>query len=159
YLKSNDLYDKFEESPLVVIYDLDYELMANKSRNLAYYLSELCYFTGNSLDMEDPQFAKMYASALVYSYTYLFDKKANPTTDPFSAEFRFALFTYNRSLAQLVRFAKKNRKLTNVTDLSLPLVRGTLQMLGAEVETAWKPQNFLQIEVAYDYRVKGFSNH
>lgn len=75
YLKSNDLYDKFEESPLVVIYDLDYELMANKSRNLAYYLSELCYFTGNSLDMEDPQFAKMYASALVYSYTYLFDKR------------------------------------------------------------------------------------
>ncbi|EKO60441.1 PGAP1-like domain protein [Leptospira kirschneri str. 200803703] len=159
YLKSNDLYDKFEESPLVVIYDLDYELMANKSRNLAYYLSELCYFTGNSLDMEDPQFAKMYASALVYSYTYLFDKKATPPPDPFSAEFRFALFTYNRSLAQLVRFAKRNRKLTNVTDLSLPLIRGTLQMLGAEVETAWRPQNFLQIEVAYDYRVKGFSNH
>ncbi|EMY16526.1 PGAP1-like domain protein [Leptospira weilii str. Ecochallenge] len=46
-----------------------------------------------------------------------------------------------------------------VTDLNLPLIRGTLQMSSAEVETAWSPQNFLQIEVTYDYRVKGFSNH
>lgn len=159
YLKSNDLYDKFEKNPLVVIYDLDNELITNKSRNLAYYLAELCYLTGNSLDMEDSQFAKMYASSLVYAYTYLFDKKASPAPDPFSAEFRFALSTYNRSLAQLVRYAKKNRKLAAVTDLNLPLIRGTLQMSSAEVETAWSPQNFLQIEVTYDYRVKGFSNH
>lgn len=107
YLKSNDLYDKFEKNPLVVIYDLDNDLITNKSRNLAYYLAELCYLTGNSLDMEDSQFAKMYASSLVYAYTYLFDKKASPAPDPFSAEFRFALSTYNRSLAQLVRYAKK----------------------------------------------------
>ncbi|MBE8398534.1 alpha/beta hydrolase, partial [Leptospira borgpetersenii serovar Hardjo-bovis] len=32
-------------------------------------------------------------------------------------------------------------------------------MSSAEVETAWSPQNFLQIEVTYDYRVKGFFNH
>lgn len=32
-------------------------------------------------------------------------------------------------------------------------------MSSAEVETAWSPQNFLQIEVTYDYHVKGFSNH
>ncbi|PJZ43536.1 hypothetical protein CH370_03720 [Leptospira kmetyi] len=159
YLKSNDLDEKFEKSPLVVLYDLDNLLVAYKSRELAYYLSELCYLTGNSLDMEDPQFAKMYASALVYSYTYLFDKKATPAADPFSAEFRFALQTYNRSLAQLVRFAKKNRKLANVTDLNLPLIRGSLEMIGSETETAWRPQNFLQVEVAYDYKVKGFSNH
>ncbi|WP_246846832.1 esterase/lipase family protein [Leptospira barantonii] len=159
YLKSNDLDEKFEKSPLVVIYDLDNRLVAYKSRELAYYLSELCYLTGNSLDMEDVQFAKMYASALVYSYTYLFDKKATPAADPFSAEFRFALQTYNRSLAQLVRFAKKNRKLANVTDLNLPLIRGSLEMIGSETETSWRPQNFLQVEVAYDYKVKGFSNH
>lgn len=159
YLKSNDLDEKFEDSPLVVIYDLDNRLLAYKSRELAYYLSELCYLAGNSLDMEDPEFAKMYASALVYSYTYLFDSKAIPAPDPFSAEFRFALLTYNRSLAQLVRYAKKNRKLANVTDLNLPLIRGSLVMDSAEVETSWRPQNFLQIEVAYDFKTKGFSNH
>ncbi|MCG6167113.1 esterase/lipase family protein [Leptospira sanjuanensis] len=159
YLKSNDLFEKFERDPLVVIYDLDNLLLAHKSRELSYFLSELCYLTGNEMDREDPQFAKMYASALVYAYTYLFDKKASPAPDPFSAEFRFALLTYNRSLAQLVRYAKKNRKLASITDLSLPLIRGTLEMIGAETESAWSPQNFLQVEVAYDYRVKGFSNH
>ncbi|WP_210410072.1 esterase/lipase family protein [Leptospira langatensis] len=158
FLRSNDLYDKYVEMPRVVIYDLDNRLVAEKSRDLSYYLAELCYHTGSTLDMDDPMFARMYASSLVYSYTYLFDKKAIPGPDPFSMQFRFALETYNRSLAQLVRFAKKNRKLANLTDLSLPLMRGALTMTGAEVETTWTPKNFLEVEVAYDYKIEGFSN-
>ncbi|TGL64336.1 alpha/beta hydrolase [Leptospira sarikeiensis] len=158
FLKSNDLYEKYKEAPRVVIYDLDNRLIALKTRDLAYYLAELCFHTGSTLDLEDPMFARMFASSLVYSYTYLFDKKATPAADPFSMEFRFALETYNHSLAQLVRFAKKNRKLANLTDLSLPLMRGALQMTKAEVETAWTPKNFLEVEVAYDYKNEGFSN-
>ncbi|WP_425460241.1 esterase/lipase family protein [Leptospira semungkisensis] len=158
FLRSNDLYDKYLELPRVVIYDLDNRLVAEKSRDLSYYLAELCYHVGNTLDTEDPMFARMFASSLVYSYTYLFDKKAIPGPDPFSMQFRFALETYNRSLAQLVRYAKKNRKLANLTDLNLPLMRGILTMIGAEVETTWTPKNFLEVEVAYDYKNEGFSN-
>nr|WP_244241171.1 alpha/beta hydrolase [Leptospira selangorensis] len=158
FLKSNDLYKRYQEAPRVVIYDLDNRLVALKTRELAYYLSELCYHVGSELDLEDPMFARMFASSLVYSYTYLFDKKAIPAADPFSMEFRFALETYNRSLAQLVRFAKRNRKLANLTDLNLPLIRGALSMTRAEVETAWTPKNFLEVEVAYDYKNAGFSN-
>lgn len=158
FLKSNDLYEKYQESPDVVIYDLDNRLTALKTRELAYYLAELCYHTGSELGPEDPMFARMFASSLVYSFSYLFDKKAIPNPDPFSMEFRFALETYNRSLAQLVRYAKKNRKLANLTDLSLPLIRGTLTMTNAEVETTWTPKNFLQVEVAFDYKTEGFNN-
>ncbi|EPG66573.1 esterase/lipase family protein [Leptospira wolffii] len=158
FLKSNDLYEKYLESPEMVIYDLDNRFIALRTRELAYYLSELCYHTGSELDGEDPMFARLFASSLVYSYSYLFDKKALPAPDPFSMEFRFALETYNRSLAQLVRHAKKNRKLANLTDLSLPLIRGTLTMVRADVETSWTPKNFLQVEVAYDYKTEGFDN-
>ncbi|WP_425460258.1 esterase/lipase family protein [Leptospira fletcheri] len=160
FLKSNDLYESYSEYPRLVIYDLDNRLTATKSRNLAYYLAELCYHSGTSLDPEDPMFSRMFASALVYSYTYLFDSNAEPSEpDPFAMEFRFALDTYNRSLAQLVRFAKRNRKLARVTDLNVHLVRGTLTMTDVKVETAWTPKSFLQVEVAWDYKVSGFSNH
>ncbi|EQA46985.1 alpha/beta hydrolase family protein [Leptospira broomii serovar Hurstbridge str. 5399] len=159
FLKSNDLFESYREYPRVVIYDLDNRLIATKSRNLSYYLAELCYHSGSSLDPEDPMFARMFASALVYSYTYLFDSHGIPEPDPYSLEFRFALETYNRSLEQLVRFAKRNRKLANMTDLNLPLIRGTLTMVNVKVETTWTPKSFLQVEVASDYKVTGFSNH
>lgn len=155
YVISEGLEEKCTEQPIICILDIDTQIRATGDLLLAVYAAELAFQTAKDYDLDDPTFARLNASALVYASGFLFQE--NGEILDYHPSHRMAIDLYNRSLAQLLRYFHASRTLT-ASSPTIPLMRGSLQ-LRLENELHYLPGSFLHIRVAYDFRVKGFKNH
>jgi len=94
------LLDRHRIDPVHAIEVLDREMRETHERDLAIAIAELAMLQTRRVASVDE---RALATALRYSYAFLFDPQLTPPPDPFDARFRTACDLYNFALAAILR--------------------------------------------------------
>lgn len=154
FLQQRDLAELFEDKPQEAIKALVPILKQSLERAACFTIAEACYLEVRRAETRAQQ-ARLLCTALVYSYTYLFEERLRPATNKYDPSFRRACEIYNRCLGILVDATNKNAKSKNGS-YSLPLISGeSVRSHNGVAELAWDPRSFSGFYVCYDYSVEG----
>src|SRR5262249_32673698 len=107
FLRRRVLTDEFERKPVDVLHRLAAEFEQKPTRDTAFVLAELCYLGSRDLPLESDDAAMLATSALLYSYSYLFDDALGAAASQYDPAFRMACDLYNRSGSRLVLIGQK----------------------------------------------------
>jgi len=141
----------YRHNPVGAIRRLDKEMRTTKERTLAVAIAELAYLQTRRVNATDRQ---ALATAVRYSYAYLFDPRLGPAPQPFDGRFRWACDMYNAALADLLRHYKE---VTGIHTKGWKFdwyTGGATARIGKN-ELAWEPQEFAELLVASDMHVSG----
>ncbi len=159
-LRRYDLEQLYEEDPDQVIQRLE-ELARNRPRmeeihGLAEIAEIQANFSAQKGDSERE--LRLYATAVVHAYQFLFDPKLDIARNAYDPQFRSICDVYNRSLEELLRDVCN----TGVLQAGRKITVGDQQQ-GIEFEVRlkgrWQGQQFERFELVNDYQSSGLENH
>ncbi len=116
-------------------------------------VAELCYAVGKRRQQTED--ARYLASALLFSYAYLF---GDQPAEPFDPAFRLACDLYNRSLARIVQWRQQTRA-DWAGAVKLRHLRGTLRTRAHANDLTWTPDPQTRLEIVYDYAPIGLPSY
>lgn len=99
-LRRRGLFDGHRANPVGTIDKLEREMRQSHQRALTIAIAELAMLQIERVNTVDK---RALATALRYSYAFLFDPLLQPSPDPFDARFRMACDLYNFALAAMLR--------------------------------------------------------
>ncbi len=154
YLRMHGLSGKWRSDITGTLLALEARYKASPHRDALFALMELCWLGGKMQPKDSQRKAEFYLTCAVHAHDFLFDPDLIPHLTLFDPASRAACEFYNRSLAALV-VNIRNRDLRLRKHMRLPLLGGTLELEGRVSELAWRPREFDNYFVAYEFKVKG----
>jgi len=100
---------------------------------------------------------RMYSTAIVHAYQFLFDGDLNVARNAYDPQFRSICDIYNRSLEALLRQIIVDDKFGHGYQATLGTTEQGVQ-LTVQLDGRWKDQLFDRFELVSDYEVSGFEN-
>jgi len=131
YLRREGLFESYREDPAAVLEELHERLLANREREVAFYLAELCYQEARR--SSGKYAARFDLSTVRYAYAYLFDTALAPPATGFDPMFRWACDFYNRSLAQRIDAEGKSWLAASRCGLSATRVKTRLALASTSI--------------------------
>ena len=145
----------YRENPVDAIRRLDAEMRETRNRELAAAIAELAYLQKRRWTNVD---VRALATAIRYSYAYVFDPRLLPDAQVFDARFRGMCDLYNAALGEWIRATKRDRTASNrVAVLDWYGGPGSSRLRLSRNELEWRAEEFDAIEVAIDFRVEGLT--
>ena len=106
----------------------------------------------------DPERAtRMYATAIIHAYKFLFDSNLNIARNAYDPQFRSICDIYNRSLEALLRTIITDEQFGNDFQAVIGTVDQGIQ-LTVKIDGRWTNQLFERFELVSDYRTSGFES-
>lgn len=102
--------------------------------------------------------ARLYATAVLHSYQFLFDPKHEMNRNAYDPQFRSICDTYNRSLEGLLREVCSAEKLQPGHMVKIGNAQRGIEF-EVQLEGRWKDQEFERFELVSDYEARGIENH
>ena len=143
----------YREDPVGAIRVLDAEMRETHSRPLAAAIAELAYLQKRRWTAVDFQ---ALATAVRYSYAFLFDPRLEPQPSSFDARLRGMCDLYNAAVADWSR-ALGAAPVAQRRTIKLDWYVGSTVARVTRNEFDWKPEEFKSILVAADYEVEGLT--
>ncbi len=100
---------------------------------------------------------RMYATAIIHAYQFLFDNNLNIARNAYDPQFRSICDIYNRSLEALLRTIIADQKFGNGFEAVIGSVDQSIQ-LTVKVDGRWTHQSFERFELVSDYKISGFES-
>lgn len=100
---------------------------------------------------------RMYATAIIHAYKFLFDSNLNIARNAYDPQFRSICDIYNRSLESLLRTIITDEKFGNDFQAVIGTIDQGIQ-LTVEIDGRWTNQLFERFELVSDYRTSGFAS-
>ncbi len=150
------LYDKYPERCLVALLNLSRQ---EQSLESMYALAEVAYVEGEKARIRgnEDHSSKMFATALIASYRYLFDGDLPDYRNAYDPEFRRACDIYNESLEGILRIIDRADNLRAGSTHTIDLY-GTPIEFAVENDGRWDPDDLSHFEFVSDFRTKGLKN-
>jgi hypothetical protein len=157
-LRQRDLSTWNHASRVDAIRTLQREVEQTQSRELVLALAELCYVDAKYEPDPSPASVRMYVSALLYAYAYLFDDSLGEFAHAFDPRVRLACDIYNRSLAKVVVRIRRDNLPWNAA-VEFDSVLGAVRFEPDFSRIAWKANESTRIYTAYEFEAAGVQNH
>lgn len=154
FLMQMELEARWKDDPLGTLLFLDNEVRESSDRETLFALTELCYLQAKRTKVDNPERMKLYVSCAVYAFRYLFDPSVKPELLFYHPYGRVAAMFYNRSVAEIVVYAKQNN-IRYAKGLRFPLLSGELEIQGQFNELIIPPKESGDFFPSYNYEVKG----
>ena len=160
YLRKNNLLEGYKSNPDAIVESLHRDCRCEPNMESVHAIAELAQLqadwslrTSNEHDA-----AKLYATAVIHAYQFLFDSKLNLQRNAYDPQFREICDIYNHSLENLLRLVCKSES------FKPGLVhRVGDDKFGVEFEVVmdarWKEEEFERFELVNDYEVEGLDNN
>lgn len=149
----------YATDPLTVLKVLKDQCRGNPALTEVHALAELAKIEGDWIartgKQEDAN--RMYATAVLHSYQFLFDDQLDFFRNAYDPQFRSISDIYNRSLECLLQGLKDQKELVVGNRISIPGIDETLN-LKISVQGRWSDQEFERFELVNDYEVEGLEN-
>ena len=100
---------------------------------------------------------RMYATAIIHAYQFLFDNNLNITRNAYDPQFRSICDIYNRSLEALLRTIIADKNFGNGFEVTIGSVEQGIQ-LTVKIDGHWTDQSFERFELVSDYKISGFES-
>ena len=100
---------------------------------------------------------RMYATAIIHAYQFLFDNNLNIARNAYDPQFRSICDIYNRSLESLLRTIIAEKNFGNGFEATIGTVEHGIQ-LTVKVDGRWTDQSFERFELVSDYKISGFES-
>lgn len=100
---------------------------------------------------------RMYATAIIHAYQFLFDSDLNIARNAYDPQFRSICDIYNRSLEGLLRRVIADEKFGHGFEAVIGTTEQGVQ-LTVQIDGRWKDQLFDRFELVSDYQVSGFES-
>lgn len=100
---------------------------------------------------------RMYATAIIHAYQFLFDNNLNIARNAYDPQFRSICDIYNRSLEALLRTIIADQKFGHGFEAVIGSVEQGIQ-LTVKVDGRWTNQSFERFELVSDYKISGFES-
>ena len=100
---------------------------------------------------------RMYATAIIHAYQFLFDNNLNIARNAYDPQFRSICDIYNRSLEALLRTIIADKNFGNGFEVTIGSVEQGIQ-LTVKVDDRWTDQSFERFELVSDYKISGFES-
>ena len=153
FLAQNDLLDSWKKDSLSTLKDLDRKEIENTDRETLFALAELCFYEAEQMKEQSKEVMPLYLSATVYAYNYLFGKGSDELS-PYHPNSRLTCQIYNRSLAELLTYAEKN-KIKLDENVKFPMLNGEIILDQRLSELSWEMNEFEEIKIVYEFKVEG----
>lgn len=158
-LRRYNLAERYQDDPAFVIRWMKDICHDSVNMDEVHALAEISLIQANwAAQKQDVQTAtELYATALVYAYQFLFDKKLDVQRNAFDPQFRSICDVYNESLEGMLRIVCGSDNL----QLGKRHIVGEGDMMfefTVEVEGRWKDEHFTRFELTNDYKMKGIEN-
>ncbi len=159
FLRQNNLTELYADDPQQVIKFLRQDSERAPNMALVHSLAELAELEANwalrtGRSAEAP---KLFATAVVHSYQFLFDPKLEIQRNAYDPHFRDICDIYNRSLEGLLRIVCTSEQFKPGM-----IHRIGDQQIGVEFEVRmegrWKNEEFEQFRLVSDYEMRGIDN-
>lgn len=155
FLKQRDLLDQWERDPDGLILGLDAKYHHDPGIGTLFTLMELTHLRARAASASDPErAAALHLSCALYAYLFLFDPKSAPPMSSLRPYGRLASEFYNRSLSNYLLHAR-SRGLRFSPGRRLDLVAGSLELTERQSGLPFKPEEFSEFHLAYEYAVSG----
>jgi len=100
---------------------------------------------------------RMYATAIIHAYQFLFDNNLNIARNAYDPQFRSICDIYNRSLESLLRTVVTDENFGNDFQVTIGTIDQGIQ-LTVEIDGRWADQRFASFELVSDYHTSGFAS-
>ncbi|WP_031485527.1 esterase/lipase family protein [Maridesulfovibrio frigidus] len=162
FLQYNSLYKLWRIDPEQAIINLDKLLFTRslnkRSRDILYFLAEMCFLKSKQKRITDETRAKYLNSCVVYSYSYLFDEQAIPALDPLQPHNYWATRMYNQALMKSALDIRDRLK-NVIPNMQIPLIRGTIKLSVKNTDFPASAYIFDSFHVTSEFKVTGMHEH
>ena len=156
FLRQRDLEAFLAADPETMLTALDGEARTEHDREALFALAELCYVQAGRNKSDPAKAAMFYMSSAVYAYSYLFDDTFLPVLDVYHPYSRQAMEFYNRSLSNVVLFARESAA-SYTKGKELPWLMGRVRLGERRSELAFTREEVESYHLAYEFEVRGLS--
>jgi len=131
------------------------------NRENVYALAELAYVGAKRAERtsRSGQALKLYGSAVLHGYRYLFDANYARASSPFDPEFRRACDLYNSALEGMLRIVKDQGKLLPGSSQVIQTANHECRLEIQLKSKSWHDEDFHHFKFVSDYEVHGLRNH
>ncbi len=159
FLRRFDLQRRYEQDPDDCLLGLMDVVQREQSLEAMHALAEIAYVEGERSRIRGAKdrSSKMYATALIASYRYLFDPGLPDLRNAYDPEFRRACDIYNQSLEGILRFIERAGKLQPGSQHTFDLYGTPIEFV-IHVDGPWDEADLGHFKFASDYETKGLTN-
>ena len=100
---------------------------------------------------------RLYATAVIHAYQFLFDPKLNVARNAYDPQFRNICDVYNRSLEALLREVRDGQNLQTEKKIRIGNEQQGIEFT-VRIEGRWRDQKFDRFELVSDYQASGLDN-
>jgi pimeloyl-ACP methyl ester carboxylesterase len=139
---------------------LHVELQNTHSRRTVAALAEVCYLRAKRHKKGSPEATRLYLTASLLAYTYMFDETLDKAASPFEAQFHLACGIYNHGLAHVV-FDLRDRGARWGSAPRVDTILGPVEFEFGHNDLAWgtATQQFDGVLTTYEFEVRGLDDH
>ena len=156
FVRQRDLEASLAADPETMLAAQDAEARDEKDREALFALAELCYREAVKSKGDPAKAAMFYLSSAVYAYAYLFDDTYRPVLDVYHPYSRQAMEFYNRSLANVLLYARATN-LRYAKGKELPWLMGRVRLAERRSELTFSPEEVESFHLAYEFDVRGLT--
>lgn len=149
----------YETDPVKVLNVLKGQCRGKPSLTEVHALAELAQIEGDWIARvgKRDEANRMYATAVLHSYQFLFDDQLDLFRNAYDPQFRSISDIYNRSLESLIKGLIEQDEMIVGNEIEIQGIDETLR-LKINVEGRWSDQKFERFELVNDFEVKGLEN-
>ncbi len=149
----------YETDPLTVLKVLKGQCRGKPALTEVHALAELAQIEGDWISRvgKREEANRMYATAVLHSYQFLFDDQLDLFRNAYDPQFRSISDIYNRSLESLVKGLIDQGELIVGNEVSVEGIDETLN-LKINVQGRWSDQAFERFELVSNFEVEGLEN-
>lgn len=149
----------YESDPLKVLKVLKGQCRGKTSLTEVHALAELAKIEGDWIERvgKREEANRMYATAVLHSYQFLFDDQLDVFRNAYDPQFRSISDIYNHSLERLVQGLIDQDEMVVGNEIVIEGIDETLR-LKINVEGRWSDQKFERFELVNNFEVKGLEN-
>lgn len=149
----------YESDPLKVLKVLKSQCRGKPALTEVHALAELAKIEGDWISRvgKQEEANRMYATAVLHSYQFLFDDQLDVYRNAYDPQFRSISDIYNRSLESLLKGLIDQEELAVGNVVKVQGIDETLT-LTISVQGRWSDQEFERFELVNDFEVEGLEN-
>ena len=158
-LRRYDLLMKYEEDPDAVVAWFQKLAQDQPTIEEIHGLAEIAEIQANwsARTGDNDRAIRLYATAVIHAYQFLFDPKLNVARNAYDPQFRNICDVYNRSLEALLREVRDGQNLQTEKKIRIGNEQQGIEFT-VRIEGRWRDQKFDRFELVSDYQASGLDN-
>ena len=159
-LRKYNLESQYDANPDAVVEWFQQLAQSRPTMNEVHALAEIAKIQASwsALTGDDERASRLYATAVVHSYQFLFDSKLNIARNAYDPQFRNICDVYNSSLESLLRMVFEEEGPTTGQTIAIGEGAQGIEFV-IEIDGRWKDQIFERFELVNDFQADGLANH